>query len=77
MRPRVSKGFANGLLLGASLGVCAAAVLPDAVAWAKNDNETLYKKLDVLAQVLASVENHYVDAVGAQDLVYGAARGAV
>jgi carboxyl-terminal processing protease len=39
--------------------------------------ETLYRKLEVLAEVVAAIENHYVDSVQPTDLIYGAARGAV
>ncbi|HET6346892.1 MAG TPA: S41 family peptidase, partial [Myxococcota bacterium] len=37
----------------------------------------VYRKLEVLAEVLAQIENHYVDTVAPTDLVYGAARGAL
>ncbi len=39
--------------------------------------DTLYRKLEVLAEVLTAIENTYVDALTPSDLVYGAARGAV
>ncbi len=38
--------------------------------------DTLYRKLELLAEVLGQIEQHYVDAVSASDLVYGAAQGA-
>ncbi len=38
---------------------------------------TLYRKLEVLAEVLAVVENQYVEPIEAERLVYGAARGAI
>ncbi|OGQ90172.1 MAG: hypothetical protein A2289_19940 [Deltaproteobacteria bacterium RIFOXYA12_FULL_58_15] len=56
-----------GLVLGSTIST---AVANDRV-------ETLYRKLEVLAEVLGQIENHYVDSISPQDLVYGAARGAV
>lgn len=41
------------------------------------ETDTLYRKLEVLAEVLSAIENNYVDALTPSDLVYGAARGAV
>lgn len=55
---------------------CAAA-LAVSVAAAQGVPDTLYRKLEVLAEVMSAVENHYVDAVSPESLVYGAARGAV
>lgn len=53
-------------------------VLGSAVcAWAGSPLDGLYQKLDILAEVFGQIENHYVDAVPATDLVYGAARGAL
>ena len=40
-------------------------------------NEALYRKLEVLAEVLGQVDTHYVDAVAPTDLIYGAIRGAI
>jgi carboxyl-terminal processing protease len=62
----VSVGFLLGTI------ACGAAS-----ALAANDANSIYRKLEVLAQVLGLVENNYVDALSATDLVYGAARGAV
>ncbi|MBI5510881.1 MAG: S41 family peptidase [Deltaproteobacteria bacterium] len=39
--------------------------------------ETLYQKLEVLAEVFGQIENHFVDVVEPSSLIYGAARGAV
>jgi carboxyl-terminal processing protease len=46
----------------------------DHVARAARDDER-WRALDVFAQVLAHVENQYVDAVPAKELVYGAIEG--
>ncbi|MBI3180168.1 MAG: S41 family peptidase, partial [Deltaproteobacteria bacterium] len=56
------------LMSGALVGTVtmAAAETPD----------TVYRKLELLAEVLGQIEQHYVDAVSATDLVYGAALGA-
>jgi len=43
---------------------------------AMDEPDTLYRKLQVLAEVFAHIENHYVDPVSAKQLVYGANRGA-
>ncbi len=61
--------FAAGLFTGL-------VIAPAALALASDDAEIVFKKLEVLAQVIANIENHYVDRVSATDLVYGAARGA-
>jgi carboxyl-terminal processing protease len=45
-------------------------------AAAQSNVETLYQKLEILAEVLGQIENHYVDPVEPRTLVYGAARGA-
>ena len=39
--------------------------------------DTLYRKLEVLAEVLGHIENYYVDAVSPSEIIYGAAKGAV
>lgn len=46
-------------------------------AFASSDLDTLYRKLEVLADVFGQIENNYVDPVSPTDLVYGAAQGAV
>ena len=56
--------LAAGFVLGA---VCTAS--------AQTAPDTIFRKLEVLAEVLSHVENHYVDSTSAQGLVYGAARG--
>jgi carboxyl-terminal processing protease len=56
-----------GVLLGGGLTATASSSSVD----------TVYRKLEVLAEVISYVEAHYVDAVSPTDLVYGAARGAV
>jgi carboxyl-terminal processing protease len=56
----------TGMLLGVGLSAGAAAPF-----------DTLYRKLEVLAEVLGQIENKYVDAVSPTELVYGAAQGAV
>jgi carboxyl-terminal processing protease len=61
----VTAGFVAGVIVSA--GVAARA----------DGADGLYRKLDLLAQVLAQIEGRYVDAVGPTELVYGAARGAV
>ncbi len=53
-----------GLILGA-LGTAGA-----------QRNETLYAKLEVLAEVLGEIETSYVDNLSPQRLIYGAAKGA-
>ena len=55
--------------VGILVGVAASAVAQGSV-------ETLYQKLEILAEVLGQIENHYVDPVEPQTLAYGAARGA-
>jgi carboxyl-terminal processing protease len=45
-------------------------------ALANTQVDTIYRKLEVLAEVLAYVDSHYVDPVSPTELVYGAARGA-
>ncbi len=47
------------------------ALVPDDV------REPLYRKLEVLAEVLAQIQLHYVDAISPTDLIYNAAHGAV
>ena len=63
-------GFMLGILLGLSIGVGTHAL-------ANGNAESVYRKLEVLAQVLALIENQFVDAVSSEDLVYGAVRGAL
>ena len=65
--------LAVGLVVGLGLG----AGLVSANAANRAETDTLYRKLEVLAEVLTSIENNYVDALTPSDLVYGAARGAV
>jgi carboxyl-terminal processing protease len=60
----------SSFVAGAVFGTAALAV-------ADSGAEIIYQKLEILAQVIASIENHYVDPVSATDLIYGAARGAV
>jgi carboxyl-terminal processing protease len=61
-------GLAAGIAIGAGFTTYAAE---------KESPDTLYRKLEVLAEVLTAIENSYVDALTPNDLVYGAARGAV
>lgn len=42
---------------------------------AGNTPDALFKKLEILAEVFSHVENNYVDPVGAEALIYGAAQG--
>lgn len=68
----IERGFwlAGGIALGLAAG--------SAVSFAAADGpDTIYRNLQVLAEVLAHIENHYVDPVSPRDLVYGATRGAV
>lgn len=58
--------------LGASL-----ATAVSSMAAQSTRPDTIYRKLEILAEVLGHVENHFVDAVSPRDLVYGAAQGAV
>jgi len=46
-----------------------------AVAAKPQATDTLYRKLQVLAEVMAHVENYYVDSISAHRMVYGAATG--
>lgn len=39
-------------------------------------SETLYSKLEVLAEVLGEIETNYVDMLSPTELIYGAAKGA-
>ncbi|MEM6733215.1 MAG: PDZ domain-containing protein, partial [Myxococcota bacterium] len=39
-------------------------------------NETLYSKLEILAEVLGEIESNYVDMLSPRELIYGAAKGA-
>ncbi|MEO1173443.1 MAG: PDZ domain-containing protein, partial [Myxococcota bacterium] len=39
-------------------------------------SETLYSKLEVLAEVLGEIESNYVDMLSPTQLIYGAAKGA-
>lgn len=57
--------LAGGVLLGATISSAAAEANAD----------SLYRKLEVLAEVLGRVETHYVDAVSPTELIYGAAAG--
>jgi carboxyl-terminal processing protease len=59
--------LAAGALLGATLST----------AMAEEKVDTLYRKLEILAEVLAQVESHYVDPIAPTTVVYGAAQGAV
>ncbi|MBC7795035.1 MAG: S41 family peptidase [Clostridia bacterium] len=65
--------IAVGLILGLGADHLGSA----ANAANRAETDTLYRKLEVLAEVLTSIENNYVDALTPSDLVYGAARGAV
>ncbi len=69
MRCTTAASFALGLATGLTF-VNLPAVAGDSI-------ESVYQKLEVLAQVLSQVESNYVDAVSPQALVWGAARGAV
>lgn len=57
--------LATGILIGATISS----------ATANGGADSLYRKLEVLAEVLGQVEAHYVDAVSPKELVYGAATG--
>jgi carboxyl-terminal processing protease len=46
-------------------------------ALAASGGDGLYRKLEVLSQVLGQIERQYVDNVSDTELVYGAAKGAV
>lgn len=59
-------GFAAGAFTAANVSV-----------WAAGAADSIYEKLEVLAQVFGHIENHYVDAIAPTELVYGAARGAL
>jgi carboxyl-terminal processing protease len=63
----VAGGFILGVAVTAGVSTAGAA----------GDSDGIYRKLEVLAQLIAQIEGHYVDAVSPTDLVYGAAKGAV
>lgn len=65
---RRSVGFVLGIVVGAVVGAAGVAVA--------GSDDILYRKLELLAQVLAHIENHYVDGTSATEIVHGAARGA-
>ena len=69
----LAAGFIVGVLTTLAVGAVAAT---NAVG-GTGDTDSIYRKLEVLAQVLGQIENHYVDTVSPTDLVYGAAKGAV
>jgi carboxyl-terminal processing protease len=58
------------MLLGVTLGTVG-------TAQATGSTDTLYQKLEVLAEIFTYIENSYVDDVAPTDLVYGAAAGAL
>src|SRR4051812_45224551 len=60
--------LAAGVILGGGV---------TALAAGRGSVDTIYRKLEVLAEVPSYVDSHYVDPVSPTDLVYGAARGAV
>jgi carboxyl-terminal processing protease len=58
--------LAAGMVLGGALSAVAASRV-----------DTLYRKLEILAEVFGQIENQYVEATSPTELVYGAAQGAV
>ena len=67
-RLAVAVAIAAAFVAGLSLSPAAAAKKPGAAP---------YKPLDVFAEVLAAVENNYVEPVTEENLVYGAIDGLV
>ena len=63
------------LCCGIAVGAVAAAGWPAGAEPSRP--ETVYRKLEVLAEVFGHIESHYVDVVPAKDLVYAAAKGVV
>jgi len=70
VRTRRAAWLGVGLVLGLGGGVSWS-------AYAAGEADSVYRKLEVLAQVLGIVESSYVDTVDATDLIYGAAKGAL
>ncbi len=76
MRSRIL-WLGSGIALGTVLGLTVSTLSLAIAAGRDPRADTLYRKLEVLAEVLTAVENTYVDALTPSELVYGAARGAV
>jgi carboxyl-terminal processing protease len=76
MRSRII-WLGSGIALGAVFGIAVSAWSLALAAGTDPRADTLYRKLEVLAEVLTAIENNYVDALTPSELVYGAARGAV
>jgi carboxyl-terminal processing protease len=72
-RLAVAAAIAVAFVAGLSLNHATAA----AKAAAKKAGAPPYKPLDVFAEVLAAVENNYVEAIAEEELVYGAVDGLV
>ena len=66
-----------GAALWAVWGPAPAVAAHGSVAEHGGRNEALYRKLEVLAEVLGQIDTHYVDAVAPTELIYGAVRGAI
>jgi carboxyl-terminal processing protease len=69
----VAAAIAVAFVAGLSLSHATAA----AKAGAKKPGAPPYKPLDVFAEVLAAVENNYVESIAEEELVYGAVDGLV
>lgn len=65
------------LVTGFLLGFVAFGLFPVWASHPKNPIDAIFRKLEVLAEVVAAIEQHYVATVSPSKLVYGAARGAV
>ena len=76
MRQRII-WLGSGIAVGTIFGIAISAWSLAFAAGRDPRADTLYRKLEVLAEVLTAVENTYVDALTPSELVYGAARGAV
>ena len=73
MRSKLTRGLVSTLLLGIAFF---AGLSVDHVALAAKKTEA-YRPLDVFAEVLAAVQNSYVEEVDERELVYGAIDGLV
>ncbi len=72
--PRTFRALATVLAVGASFG---AGVLVDRTSHAVPPRASPYRRLGVLSQVMAHIENSYVDPVDEDRLIDGAIRGMV